>query len=222
MPAGYRQTSNLVALYYGLVPAGHETAVYGNLIADIRGRGNHLNTGAIGTKMLLPVLTTHGDIDLAYTIATQTTYPSWGYWVSQGATTSWETWSHTGPQQSLDHAFLGTINDWLYHDLAGISAAAPGFTKVLIRPAPPAGLEHVAASVDTARGLVASSWRRTGNDLELTVEIPGNTTAQVDVPVRAGGSVRVSDATGARQLRTGGGYASYTAGSGQHRFVSAP
>jgi hypothetical protein len=98
VPAGYRQTSNLVPLYYGLVPAGHEAAVYGNLIADIHSHGDHLNTGAVGTKLLLPVLTAHGDTDLAYTIATQTTYPSWGYWVSQGATTSWETWSHTGPQ----------------------------------------------------------------------------------------------------------------------------
>jgi len=220
VPAGYRQTSNLVALYYGLVPAGHETAVYNNLIADIHARGDHLNTGAIGTKMLLPVLTAHGDINLAYTIATQTTYPSWGYWVSQGATTSWETWSHTGPQQSLDHAFLGTINDWLYHDVAGISPTAPGFAKVLIRPAPPAGLDHAQASVDTVRGLVASSWRRIGNDLELTVEIPGNTTAEVDVPVRDGGTVHLSDTSGVRYLRTGGGYAIYTADSGHHRFVS--
>jgi len=218
VPAGYRQTSNLVPLYYGLVPAGHQTAVYENLIADIRARGNHLNTGAIGTKMLLPILTAHGDIDLAYAIATQTTYPSWGYWVSQGATTSWETWSHTGPQQSLDHAFLGTINDWLYHDLAGISPAAPGFAQILIRPAPPAGLDHAEASVDTVRGPVASSWQRAGNGLELTVEIPANTTAEVDVPVSDSG--HVSSTSGARYLRTDGGYAIYTVSSGQHHFVS--
>lgn len=105
--------------------------------------------------------------------------------------------------------------------LAGISAAA-GFAKVLIRPAPPAGLDYAAASVATVRGLVASSWRRTGNELELTVEIPGNTTAQVDVPVSDGGSVQVSDTGGVSHRHTDGGYASYTAGSGQHRFVSVP
>ena len=221
VPAGYRQTSNLVPLSYGLVPADHEAAVYGNLVADIRARGNHLNTGAIGTAMLLRVLTAHGDTDLAYAIATQTTYPSWGYWVSQGATTSWETWSHTGPQQSLDHAFLGTVNDWLYHDVAGISLAAPGFAQVLIRPAPPTGLNQAEASISTVRGLVTSSWQRAGNALELTVQIPGGATAEIDVPVGDGGSVHVSDPAGVRYLRTEGGYAIYAAGSGQHRFVSA-
>ena len=152
IPAGYRQTSNLVPLYYGLVPAGHEQAVYDNLVADIHARGDHLNTGAIGTKMLLRVLTAHGDTDLAYKIATQTTYPSWGYWVSQGANSSWETWSHTDPGQSLDHAFLGTVNDWLYSDVAGLQPAAPGFAQVRVRPAVPAGLDHAAATLGTPRG----------------------------------------------------------------------
>jgi hypothetical protein len=59
------------------------------------------------------------DTDLAYRIATQTSYPSWGYWVSQGANSSWETWSHADPDQSLDHPFLGTINDWLLEAFEG-------------------------------------------------------------------------------------------------------
>lgn len=220
--AGYRQTSNLVPLYYGLVPAGHEQAVYDNLVADIHAHRDHLNTGAIGTKMILPVLTAHGDTDLAYTIATQTTYPSWGYWVTQAATTSWETWAHDGAIQSEDHAFLGTINDWLYHDLAGISPAAPGFAQVLIRPTPPNGLDSAAASEDTVRGLVSSSWRRTGSGLELTVNIPGNTTAEIDVPVTGGGTVRAGDRDGVRYQRTAGGYAIFTVGSGEHHFLSSP
>jgi hypothetical protein len=41
------------------------------------------------------------------------------------------------------------------------------------------------------------------------------------VPVSDGGNVHVSDTSGVRYLRTEGGYAIYTAGSGQHRFVSA-
>jgi alpha-L-rhamnosidase len=218
LPAGYRQTSNLVPLYYGLVPAEHEQAVYDNLVDDIHSRGDHLNTGAIGTKMLLRVLTTHGDTDLAYQIATQTNYPSWGYWVSQGANSSWETWSHADPNQSLDHPFLGTINDWLYHDVAGLQPAAPGFARVLVRPAPPTGLDHAAATLITSRGRVASSWRRLGKKLALTVEIPGNTTAEVDVPVTNGGSVRVLGHDGAQYQRTDRGYAVYTVGPGRHTF----
>jgi alpha-L-rhamnosidase len=212
---GYRQTSNLVALAHDLVPAGRERAVYGHLVADIHARGDHLNTGAIGTKLLLPTLTAHGDTDLAYRIATQTTYPSWGYWVRQGATTSWETWSHRAAIQSLDHAFLGTVVDWLDHDVAGIQAAAPGFARVRIRPTPPARLAHAAATIGTPRGSVSSSWRRRGRSLTLTVSIPGNTRAEVDVPGRA---VRVVAGRGARFERRAGGYAIYAVGGGRHAW----
>lgn len=113
----------------------------------------------------------------------------------------------------------GSSPDWTAQ---WIGRNDPATRPALGQQAPPAGLDYAAASVETVRGLVASSWRRTGNELELTVEIPGNTTAQVDVPVSDGGRVQVSDSDGVRHLRTDGGYASYTAGSGQHRFVSVP
>ena len=184
---GYRQTSNLVPLSYGLVPTGHEDAVYKNLVADIHSHGDHLNTGAIGTKQLLPVLTEHGDVDLAYKIATQTSYPSWGYWLTQGATTSWETWSHVFPGQSLDHAFLGTFEDWLYEYIAGIQPAAPGYAKVRIKPATPTGLDFARARVTTPRGKVSSSWRRVRDGVRLEIELPDDTPAEIFVPISAAG-----------------------------------
>ncbi len=216
---GYRQTSNVVALFYGLVPAEHERAVYVNLIADIHGRGDHLNTGAIGTKMLLHVLTAHGDTDLAYRIATQTTYPSWGYWISQGANTSWETWSHTGGFLSEDHAFLGTLNDWLYHDLAGVRPAAPGFVKVLVRPSLPTGLDHASATIATTRGPVTSSWHRGTRGFVIHVDLPGDTTAEVDVPLVTDGRIRVRNDHGVEYVRTDPGSAVYTVDGGRHDFV---
>jgi alpha-L-rhamnosidase len=212
---GYRPTSNLVPLAYGLVPAGHEQAVYDNLVADIHAHGDHLNTGAIGTKLLLPVLTEHGDVDLAYTVATQTTYPSWGYWLTQGATTSWETWSHTDPSQSEDHSFLGTFEDWLYQYLAGIQPAAPGYAEVRIKPVTPAGLDFAAATVGTPRGRLSSSWRRVGGGLLMEVEIPGDTPAEVFVPASGAGEVRVAGGQ-ARLLRQEGGYGLYEVDPGKH------
>lgn len=164
------------------------------------------------------MLTAQGDGELAYTIATQTTYPSWGYWLSQGATTSWETWSHTGPNQSQNHAFLGTFDEWLYMHLAGIQAAEPGYAKVRIKPVVPTGLEHASASVGTPRGEVSSAWRRGGRTLTLTVAIPGNTPAEIYVPAGAGDDVKVTDHEGVRFLRREEAYAVFAAGSGKHVF----
>jgi alpha-L-rhamnosidase len=154
------------------------------------------------------VLTEHGDSDLAYTIATQTTYPSWGYWLTQGANTSWETWSHTDGNQSEDHAFLGTFEDWLYQYLAGIQPASPGYAKVRIKPVTPTGLDFAVAQVRTPRGEISSSWRRVGDGLRMEVEIPDDTPAEVFVPVSGAASVHVAGGR-VNFLREEGGYRIY-------------
>ncbi|MFJ3779039.1 family 78 glycoside hydrolase catalytic domain [Streptomyces sp. NPDC090075] len=201
---GYRQTSNLVPLAFGLVPAGHEEAVLANLVADLTARGHRLDTGAIGTKLLLPVLTEHGLGELAYRIASQTQYPSWGHWVARGATTSWETWSHQGPEQTLDHPFLGTVEDWFFMHLAGIRAAAPGYAEVRVAPLFPEDLDHASASVLTPRGRVSSSWLRVDDRLTLTVDVPTGVPTEIQVPFRRDdvqvvqGQVTAADAQGDR------------------------
>ena len=179
--------------------------------------GDRLDTGTIGTKLLLPVLTEHGDIELAFAIATQTDYPSWGYWITQGATTSWETWSHTGRNQSQNHAFLGTFDEWLYTHLAGIQVASPGYERVRIAPVVPDALARAAASLQTPRGEISSTWHRRGAALTLTVEIPGNTTGEVAVPVSSGDADVVTDER-ARFVRVEGAYRVFEVGPGRHVF----
>jgi alpha-L-rhamnosidase len=217
---GYRQTSNLLPLSLGLVPPGHRQGVLDNLVADIHARGDHLNTGNLGTKLILPVLTDNGYGDLAYTIAAQTTYPSWGYWFTQlGATTMWEQWEATA--RSHDIAFLGTVDDWFYTRLAGIQPAAPGYETILIKPfVPSAGLDHAGAQIDTIRGAVSSDWVRSNHGLKLQVEIPGNTTAEVQVPTDDPSSVRVTPRSGAMFVRFEDGYAVYAVSSGTYIFQS--
>lgn len=181
--AGYRQTSNVLPLAYGLVPPGREDEVLANLVADIRQRGTDLNTGSIGTKLLLPTLTRFGQGQLAYELATQTDYPSWGNWVLQGAGTSWETWAVTTPVLSKNHPFLGTAEDWFYNHLAGIQPRSAGYGSVLIEPLFPRGLDQVEAFVNTPHGKVSSSWRRVGKDVVvLRVEVPRGVQAVVRIP----------------------------------------
>lgn len=219
---GYRQTSNAVPLRFGLVPEEYAGRVTQNLVADIRARGNHLNTGHAGTKELLPALTENGHVDTAFAVATQRTYPSWGFWIDNGATTLWEAWETT--TRSRDHAFLGSVDDWFYRDLAGIRPAAPGYERVTIRPHLPAGLGHAAATMDTVRGTVASEWRRTPDGtLHLNVTIPVNASAEVAVPASSADDVRegaspAAKADGVRFLRMDGDRAVFEVGSGSYRF----
>lgn len=223
--SGYCQTSNTVAVALRLVPAGRERAVVENLVRDIEGRDGHLDTGIHGTRYLLPVLSDYGYADVAYRIATQTTYPSWGHWIENGATALFENWHLDSRSQC--HHFFGSIEQWFYENLAGIKPASPGFATVVIKPQPPTGLEHVAAEVQTVRGKVASSWRRHRDGrFELEVTIPGNTTAEVHVPLSGpaaerGGAAEVSASTG-MYLRSQDGYASFAVGPGSARFSCPP
>jgi hypothetical protein len=176
------------------------------------------NTGATGTKLLLPVLTEHGDIDLAYEIATQTTYPSWGYWLTQGATTSWETWSHTDPDQSEDHAFLGTFEDWLYQYLAGIQPAAPGYAKVRLKPVTLTGLNFASARITTPQGEVSSSWRRVHGGIRFEDQVPSDVPAEIFVPISATGT-HVAQGV-AKFLRDQEGYRIYEVDPGHDRLLA--
>jgi alpha-L-rhamnosidase len=217
---GYRQTSNLMPLALGLVPPDHRQAVLDNLVADIHAHDDHLNTGTLGTKLILPVLTDNGYGDLAYTIAAQTSYPSWGYWFTQlGATTMWEQWEATA--RSHNHAFMGTIDEWFYTRLAGIQPARAGYEQILIKPfVPSAGLERAGAQIETIRGTVSSRWVRSNQGLKLWVEIPGNTTAEVQVPTDDPAHVTVTPPASATFVRFEGGYAVYAVNSGSYTFES--
>ncbi|WP_329128944.1 glycoside hydrolase family 78 protein [Streptomyces sp. NBC_01476] len=217
--AGYRQTSNLLPLSLGLVPAADRPAVLANLTNDIRTRGNHLNTGALGTKVILPVLTDSGAGDLAYQVATNPTYPGWGYWFQAlGATTMWEEWG--AGSRSHDHAFLGTVDDWLYQRVAGIEPAAPGYTKVRIQPYPVGGLTSASAHVASPLGRVSSAWTLQHGEFTLRVSVPVGATAEILVP--AHDRHAVTAAPDARFAGVRDGYAVFLTGSGDYVFRSTP
>ncbi|MFJ3405053.1 family 78 glycoside hydrolase catalytic domain [Promicromonospora sp. NPDC090134] len=180
---GYRQTHNVLAVEFGLVPDAATTQrVVSSIVADVRAKGTKLNTGVLGTKWLLPVLTRHGHADLAYELAVQTGYPSWGYMIESGATSMWEHWSREA--RSYGHYFLGTVDDWFYQHVAGIQASPEtGFRDITIAPAVTGHLDRASASVRTPFGTVTSDWRRAGGRLRLNVTVPVGSAATVRLPV---------------------------------------
>lgn len=181
---GYRQTHNVLAVAFGLVPDAATTQrVVDGIVADVRAKGTKLNTGVLGTKWLLPVLTQHGYADVAYELAVQTGYPSWGYMIENGATSMWEHWSLEA--RSYGHYFLGTVDDWFYQHVAGIQASPEtGYRDITIAPAVTQHLDRARASTRTPYGTVTSEWHRTGGRLTLGVTIPVGSTATVRVPAR--------------------------------------
>ncbi|MGW0520201.1 family 78 glycoside hydrolase catalytic domain [Crossiella sp. NPDC003009] len=218
---GYRQTSNAIPLAFGLVPPESVQSVVDSLAADIRKRGNHLNTGCLGTSVLLPVLTAHGHADLAHAIAVQRTEPSWGYWIEQGADTMWEMWHKDS--RSRNHYFQGTVTQWLYENVAGLRPLANGYQRILIRPDARAGVAWARTSINTVRGRAAVSWATTPTGLTLTATVPVGATAEIHVPTapaRPGPAHQVTAPPGAVTLPPIPGHAPYRVGSGTWTFTT--
>ncbi|HOS91931.1 MAG TPA: family 78 glycoside hydrolase catalytic domain, partial [Armatimonadota bacterium] len=197
---GGTQTANLLPLAFGITPADRRAEVAAHIAQDVRGRNEHLSTGFLGTAFLLPVLSDMGYHDLAYRVATQRTYPSWGYMVEKGATTIWELWNSDteGPgMNSRNHFALGGVGEWFYEYLAGIRPDAdhPGFEHFTVWPRPVAGLAWAKADYNSPHGRIRSAWRLDGDRLVMDVEVPANTTATIHVPttdvsrIREGGRV---------------------------------
>ena len=121
------QTTTVTPLAAKLVPNASVNSVLTALKADIDSRGGHLTTGSIGQKYLYTQLSQHGMHDTALKVATKTDFPSFGYWLSKGATTCWEDYSGIAspshpPPPTHNHIFLcGGVGEWMYRDVAGNS-----------------------------------------------------------------------------------------------------
>jgi alpha-L-rhamnosidase len=181
------QTANAMALNLDLAPADHRGQVAWNLTTDIVYRHDtHVTTGFIGIKHLMEALTEIGRADLAYELATQTTYPSWGFMISKGATTLWELWQDkTGPaMNSHDHAMFGSVGSWFYRALAGINLdqESVGYRHIRIQPKIVRDLTSVSGTMETIRGRVSSSWTHSPGTITLDVTIPVNSDAKIVIP----------------------------------------
>ncbi|WP_368497613.1 family 78 glycoside hydrolase catalytic domain [Herbiconiux sp. A18JL235] len=177
---GFRQAHGVLALAFDLLPEPLRQGVADSVAADVRARGDHLSTGALATKHLLPQLTRFGHADAALAVARQTTFPSWGFWVAQGATSLWEHWKPES--RSRGHYFLGTVDDWLFAEVAGLSPLAPGWRRALIAPRV-LEVGGASASVETPYGTLAVRWA-VGDDghVELDATVPEGVTATLCLP----------------------------------------
>lgn len=188
-------TANILPLWFGMVPKGLEDKVLESIIDKTMNEcGGHVSTGVIGIQQLMRCLTEYGRGDLALKIASNDTYPSWGYMVRSGATTIWELWNGNTADPAMNSGnhvmLLGDLILWEYEYLAGIRAMEPGYSKIQLKPYPIEGLDFVNCSYNSVSGRIESSWKCEGNRFEWDIVIPANTTAEVCLPTANGYEVK--------------------------------
>jgi len=180
------QTSNVLPLYLDMVPKEKKEKVLQSLLQSIvQEQDYHLDTGILGTRYILDVLTDNGCGHVAYRIVNQRSYPGWGYMVEEGATTLWERWEKItgGGMNSHNHIMLGSVDAWLYRVIAGISSLSPGWKRIRVKPQVFDGLDYAAARVKTVRGEAGVSWQKAKDSFELIALIPVGSEGEVYIPV---------------------------------------
>jgi alpha-L-rhamnosidase len=181
-------TSNLLPLYFGFVETKNQLKVANNILQKIKANNNHISTGVIGTQWLMRTLTGLGKADVAYTLASNKTYPSWGYMVENGATTIWELWNGNTADPKMNSQnhimLLGDLLVWLNESIGGIKSDETdvAFKKVTMKPELVDGLSFAKASYHSLQGEIKSEWKREGNQFIWKIEVPANTTAKVCIP----------------------------------------
>lgn len=183
------QTELSVALQWHIVPEGLQAKVAENLAKRVKADGNHLDVGVLGAKAILNALSENGQAQTAYALAVQDTYPSWGWWIVNGATTLYENWNIQAERDiSLNHMMFGEIGGWFFKGLGGImiDETQPGFKHVLLKPNFVQGLDHFEAEHEGPQGKIKSAWKRVGKKVNYSVTIPANSTATVYFPLQQG------------------------------------
>ena len=188
-------TANILPLWFGMVPKGLENKVLESIVdKTLNECGGHVSTGVVGIQQLMRCLTEYGRGDLALKIASNDTYPSWGYMYRNGATTIWELWNGNTADPAMNSGnhvmLLGDLIIWEYEYLGGIRALEPGYSKIQLKPYPIEGLDHVNCAYNSVSGRIESNWKREGNRFEWDFTIPANTTAEVCLPTANGYEVK--------------------------------
>lgn len=187
-------TANLLPYVFDMIPRGENGSLYLQhevekqiVKALIDQNLGTITTGVIGTGWLLHGLTQMKRSDLAWLLATNKKYPSWGYMAEHGATTIWELWNGDTASPKMNSGnhvmLLGDLLSWLYEDIAGISVGYLGFGHIQMAPDFSVDeIDDIDASYNSIYGKIVSRWKKEHGRLYWHVEIPANTTANIHLP----------------------------------------
>lgn len=174
------QTEQSVPLHWNLAPNDLKEKVAENLANRVIADGKHIDVGLLGSKTILNALSENGYADLAYEVASQETFPSWGWWIINGATTFYENWPIEAARNvSMNHIMFGEIDAWYYKALGGIfpDENLSGFKNIILKPNFVQNLNHFEAMHEGPYGKIVSSWEKKGKKVEYNISIPANSIA---------------------------------------------
>ena len=184
------QTGAILSLYFNLAREKDRKRILNTLLTNIANHKNHLATGFVGTPYICHTLSENGAHEMAATLFMKEDYPSWLYAVNMGATTIWERWNSIKPDgtfdesgmNSLNHYAYGSVGDWMYRKVAGLSQLEPGYKKFQVKPMFVKGIEEWGTEFESVYGKIVAKTSCKNGKIHVHVEVPANTTAVIILP----------------------------------------
>jgi len=183
--------SNIFALVMGVPDDCYDRVVDALRNEIVVTHGGHIDTGFLATKYFFETLSDHGLHDVAFEAMNKRDFPGFGWWIEQGATTTWEQWDGVN---SRNHPMFGGGLTWFYRRLAGVCAdeRSPGYRHIVIRPFISDRLDYVSYSYMTPYGEVVSSISRTPSGRRADVVVPVGSSATLYLPASSADAVKES------------------------------
>ena len=184
------QTGAIISLYFNLAREKDRKRILNTLLTNIGNHKNHLATGFVGTPYICHTLSENGAHEMAATLFMKEDYPSWLYAVNMGATTIWERWNSIKPDgtfdesgmNSLNHYAYGSVGDWMYRKVAGLSQLEPGYKRFQVKPMFVKGIEECGTEFESVYGKIVANTSCKDGKIHVHVEVPANTTAVIVLP----------------------------------------
>jgi alpha-L-rhamnosidase len=174
------QTELSMPLQWGIVPEGKHQQVANLLAQRVKNDGLQIDVGVLGAKSILNALSENGYPTLAYQLATNDSYPSWGWWIRNGATTLLENWDLDAERDISDnHMMFGEIGAWTYKALGGLKPDPkhPGFAHFFLEPHLEDDLNQVSMQFESPKGTIKMEWQRKGKQIKMEIQVPANSRA---------------------------------------------
>lgn len=209
-----------MALYYGMVDEEYVAVVTKALAEAVKASNYSIKTGEIGLRPTLMALAAGGYNEVVYRMARKTSYPSYGYWVEQGATTSLEYWDMS---LSQNHCMMDHIEEWFFSQLGGINNTGEAYETLQIRPWIPVDMATADVTLHTPRGMVRMAWNRSETTTDYHITVPAGSTATVCLPIVEGlklyeNAVEIGEMTSVSNVEYADTLVTFTLGSGDYHL----
>lgn len=171
---------------------------------------NMIQTGFVGTPLLLPALSGNGQHNLACKIFVNESYPGWLYAVKLGATTIWERWNSVledgrmNPEgmNSLNHYAYGAVISWAYDYLLGIQNRSIGYKIIEVNPGINEFISEMSGMISTSYGDINLNWKQIEDRVIGNLSVPVGVVAKFN-PTGLIGEIKFVDNVDKNELTNG-------------------